>query len=71
MRLIAALAFAALLIVPPSTPAPAAGAPGLSTLQDVSDLSTAGKKKAKKRQAPKKEEYLRAAPSEPPPGARK
>jgi hypothetical protein len=71
MRLIVALVFAAVLIGPASTPAPAAGAPGLFTHLDVSDLSTAGKKKAKKRKAPKKEEYLRAAPSEPPAGARK
>jgi hypothetical protein len=71
VRLIVAFVFAMVLIVPASTPASAGGTPGLATHADVSDLSAAGKEKAKKRKAPKKEEYLRTAPSEPPAGAKK
>jgi hypothetical protein len=72
VRLIVALAFASILLIPAGTPAGAGSTSIFSVHQDASDVSTAGKKKKKpKRKAPKKEEYLRAAPSEPPAGAKK
>jgi hypothetical protein len=67
MRLIVAVAFAAMLLIPAGSAATAGSTPVLSIPQDVSDLSTAKKKKKSKKQAPKKEEYLRAVPSAPPP----
>jgi hypothetical protein len=66
-----ALVVAAVPIIPAATSAGAGSVPAI-THHDMSDVSAHAKKKPKaRRKAPKKEEYLRAAPSEPPPGARK
>jgi hypothetical protein len=70
VRLIAAVAFAALLLIPAARPAGAGSVQTVSAPQEVSDLSTAQKKKKARKKAPKKEEYMRAAPSGPPPGAK-
>jgi hypothetical protein len=45
--------------------------PAPDARQDLSELSGAKKKKKAARKAPKKEQYLRAVPSEPPAGAKK
>ena len=70
MRLMLAVAFAALLLIPAGRPVVAGDAPALVAARDGAlELSSARKKKAKK--APKqKEQYLRAVPSTPPAGAR-
>jgi hypothetical protein len=66
-----ALVFAAVPILPVAASARAGNVPAI-THHDMSDVSAHEKKKPKaRRKAPKKEEFLRAAPSEPPPGARK
>jgi hypothetical protein len=70
VRLISAVAFAALLLHPVVSPAGAGSIQTVSARQDVADLSAAKKKKKARKQAPKKEEYMRAAPSGPPPGAK-
>ena len=70
MRVIIVAVLAAVLLAPSSGPTNAASAPGFEVRQDVSAVSAA-KKGKKAKQAPKKEEYMRAAPSEPPRGAKK
>jgi hypothetical protein len=70
VRLITAVAFAALLLLPAVSPAGAGSTRIVSAPQDVSDLSAAQKRKKAGKKAPKKEEYMRAAPSGPPPGAK-
>jgi hypothetical protein len=71
VRLIVVVAVSAFLWVPASAPTSAAGAPGYEARQHTSDVSAAKKKKKAKKTAPKQEQYLRAVPSEPPPGARR
>ena len=67
MRLVIVIAAA---LTMSAGPTPAAGSePGPLVQKQSSDLSAA-KKKPKKKAAPK-EQYLRAVPSAPPPGAKK
>jgi hypothetical protein len=71
MRVLVAAAVAGFLLAPVGGPTGAAGNLGSDVRQDVSDASAIAKKKKAPRKAAKKEEYLRAAPSEPPLGAKK
>ena len=69
MRLIIVIGFAAVLLIP-APGAPSAGtAPGLASQQDR-EMSSAKKTRMAKKKAVKKEEYLRAVPSTPPPGSK-
>jgi len=71
MRLMLAVAFAALLLIPAGGPVVAGDAPALVAARDGAlELSSARKKKAKKAPKKEKEQYLRAVPSTPPAGAR-
>jgi hypothetical protein len=70
MRFMIAVAFAALLLLPTQTASWAGGAPELSTSTDRALELSSAKKKKKARKPAKKEEYLRAVPSTPPPGAK-
>jgi hypothetical protein len=63
-------AVAVFLLVPAGGPTGATSQSGYDVRHVASDVSAA-KKTKKARKAPKKEEYMRAAPSEPPPGAKK
>jgi hypothetical protein len=66
VRLMIAMAFAAVMLIPAGAPSHAGNAPEFAAQQGTSsDLSSTKKKKAKKKAA-KKEEYLRAVPSGPP-----
>ena len=70
MRIILAIALAAVLLVPPFVVrASAAADSGLRT-EVASDVSAARKKKPAKRTTAPKEQYMRAVPSTPPPGAK-
>src|SRR5262249_8948140 len=71
MRLMLAVAFAALLLIPAGGPVVAGDAPALVAARaGALALSSARKKKAKKAPKKEKEQYLRAVPSPPPAGAR-
>jgi hypothetical protein len=70
VRLMIAMAFGAVMLIPAGGPLRADTAPELTSQPGASvDLSSAKKKKARKKAA-QKEEYLRAVPSGPPPGAK-
>ena len=72
MRFMIAMAVAAVVLIPAGTPPQAAGAPELAALQGApTDMSSSHTNKHKPRKkTAKKEEYLRAVPSTPPPGAK-
>jgi hypothetical protein len=70
VRFMIAMAFAALLLIPAGAASRAGSAPMLTAyLHGSFDVSSAKRKKAK-RKAVKKEQYLRAVPSTPPPGTK-
>ena len=73
MRMMGAIGFAALLLVPASAAPRADRAPIVSVQPDAaSDISAVHRKKVKtvKRKPVKQEQYLRAVPSTPPPGTK-
>jgi hypothetical protein len=67
VRLVIIIGLAAILSAPAANAAISGTAPGLASQQNA-DLSAA--KKKRKAKPAKKEEYLRAVPSTPPPGAK-
>ena len=70
MRIMAAMGFAILLLVPASAAPRADRSAVVSVRPDgTSDLSAVRRKKAKRKPV-KQEQYLRAVPSTPPPGTK-
>jgi len=69
VRFIVIVACAAILLIPTAGPSRAGSASGLANTGTAVDLSSAKRKRVKKKAAAK-EQYLRAVPSTPPAGAK-